>query len=106
LFELFLLLSLLAAGPNASAASLLTKEVSLGKVLPTAINETLVLSPDQKHVAYVALRAGKWMAVIDGHQGKPYDRIVGLRFSPDSKRTAYAGRHGDSFVAVLDGREG
>src|SRR5882724_679158 len=98
--------SLLAAGPNASAASLLTKQVSLGKVLPTAFNETLVLSPDQKHVAYVALRTGKWVAVIDGVQAKPYDRIVGLRFSPDSKHTAYAARRGDNFLPVLDGREG
>src|ERR1043166_3403402 len=48
------------------AATLMTKEKALGRVLPTAIRESLMVSPDARHVGYVALRGGKWLVVHDG----------------------------------------
>src|SRR5678815_3020554 len=89
----------------ADAAELVTREVSLGKVLPTAITDTLIISPDQKHVAYAALRGGKWLAVHDGTEGKVYGKVIGLTFSPDSKHLAYVARRGDNLFIVQDSIE-
>jgi hypothetical protein len=51
----------------------------------------LVVSPDNKHVAHVVERAGKFFVVLDGAQQKEYDWIAQETplFSPDSRRMAY-----------------
>src|SRR3954467_9467426 len=90
----------------AAQSELITREVSLGKVLPTALAQSMVVSPDQKRIAYVAIRSGKSLAVVDGIEGKIYDRVMTLGFSPDGKHVAYVGRRGENLLVVLDGKEG
>ena len=66
-----------------------------------------VFSPNSKRVAYAAqTKAGKWVAVVDGAESEPADKVDSLLFSPDSQHLIYrAVRGSDSFV-VLDGVEG
>ena len=86
--------------------TLATREVSLGKVHAGLIPKSLTVSPDSKRVAYAAQRGDKWLAVVDGVEGKEYDGAGTLVFSPDSKRVAYAAQRGDKWLAVADGVEG
>ena len=74
-----------------SDATLVTREVSLGKIDPGEIPDSLAVSPNNKRVAYVAKRGGKLLVTVDGVEGKEYDGIwVGsLVFSPDSERVVY-----------------
>jgi len=87
---------------------LLTREVSLGKIHPGIIVESLVVSPDSKHLAYVAVRGEKQFVVVDGEEGKEYDGIGAgtLIFSPDSKHLAYGAERGEKWLVVVDGKEG
>ena len=36
----------------------------------------VVFSDDGAHWLYWARRGDKWLAVVDGEEGKPYDRII------------------------------
>jgi len=58
------------------AIRLLTREVSLGKIHPGIIVESLVVSPDSKHFAYGAERGDKVFVVVDGEEGKGYDGFL------------------------------
>ena len=96
------------AQTNAGNISLVTKEISLGKVPVMANLEAMVISPDKRHVAYPVMRGGKWTLFHDGKEGPKYDRVSEqdcIRFSPDSQRLAYAARRGDKWLAVVDGKE-
>jgi len=67
---------------------LLTREVSLGKIHPGIIVESLTVSPDGKHFAYMARRGGKWFVVIDGEEGKEYDGfLLGSKLVFDSPKS-------------------
>ncbi len=48
-------------------------------------------SPDGQRGAYVGRRGGKYVSVLDGKEGPPFDIVGGLEFSSDSRRFAYAG---------------
>src|SRR5208337_3317324 len=65
-----------------------------------------VVSPDGRHVAYVAQAEDKQFVVIDGKKGKHYDGIGrAIVFSPDSRRVAYIAIIGKKGVVVVDGKE-
>ena len=67
---------------------LLTREVSLGKIHPDIIVETLTVSPDSKHFAYVAVRGKKQFVVVDGKEGKEYDGfLLGSKLVFDSPKS-------------------
>jgi hypothetical protein len=53
------------------------------------------------------MRNGKWVAVRDGKQGKPYDEVLLGRtpFSEDGRHLAYAARSGGKWRLVMDNRE-
>ena len=70
--------------------------------------ESLVVSPDSRHVAYAVKREEKWLVVVDGVEGKKYDGILeGMPvFSPNSKRVAYVAQRGGKWLVVIDGGEG
>ncbi len=38
--------------------------------------DTLVFSPDGKHVAFAAKLGDKWSVALDGKEGKQYDGII------------------------------
>lgn len=72
------------------------------------------LSPDNQHLWYIASndRVGavgveaKEFMVVDGKQGKPYDRILsGVVFSPDGKQYAYGVEDNRQGFIVLNGIE-
>jgi len=54
---------------------MLTKEVSLGKVHPGFVEESLAVSPDSRRVAYVTAQHGKFSVMVDGEASKEYDAI-------------------------------
>ena len=66
-------------------------------------------SPDSRRMAYLASREGKWRLVLDGREGKPYDkrtaRSPGFAFSPDSQHIAYFARHDKKECLVVDDME-
>jgi Tol biopolymer transport system component len=67
----------------------------------------LVFSPDSKHVAWNALRQGKWLVVVDGVEGRAYEVVFdGPVFSPDSKHVAFTAERGGKQLLVADGAEG
>jgi len=75
-----------------------------------------VFSPDGKHVAYAAGsivdRRLVWRVVIDGVEGKPYDRVLLQRsgtpvvFSSDGRRFAYAASRGGRRLRASRGTSG
>src|SRR5579871_4638112 len=89
-----------------SPQRLATREISLGKMDPGLLKESLVVSPDCRHVGYIAAHDQTRCVMVDGVAGTAYEVVGGLIFSPDSRRTAYmARREGRSFV-VVNGKEG
>jgi hypothetical protein len=71
-----LLAAPLFAQAQAPKIRLVTREVSLGKVHPGALPDTLAVSPDSRRVAYLAVRGGKWLVVVDGAEGNEYDAFL------------------------------
>jgi hypothetical protein len=63
------------------------------------------VSPDGKRVAYVAIRRGHQVAMVDGVSGPAYEQVWISGFSPDSKRLAYAAARDGWYYVVVDGRE-
>jgi WD40 repeat protein len=67
---------------------------------------SLTFSRDGKRFGYEACRNGKWMAVIDGAEGKSYVSAMSLAFSPDSRHVAFAAALNNKWLLVVDGVEG
>ena len=61
-----------------------------------------IFSPNSRRVAYVAQHDRRLFAVIDGAEGKKYDRMSGIIFSPDSRRVAYTAIPGERWFVVVD----
>lgn len=68
--------------------------------------ESLSFDPDGRRVAYPARRGDRWMLVVDGVPGRPWDGIGEVRFSPDGRRVAYGALEGTRWQVVCDGRVG
>jgi Tol biopolymer transport system component len=111
---------------------LVTREVSLGQLNAGALPDSVVVSPDSRHLAFVERQGNKWRVVLDGVACKEYeigsrdpsggllfflskrlscsfqhpDRNGTLRFSPDSRRLAYVARRDRKLLVVVDGKEG
>ena len=66
-----------------------------------------VASRDGRHVAIVASRGSKWIVVVDGVEGPPYDALCkgGPVFSRDGKRVAYLAYRQSAARLVVDGAE-
>lgn len=58
-------------------------------------------------MAYISEKAGKKFVVLDGEQGKLYNKVSvkDLKFSPDGKRFVYSAWGDDGMCAVVDGEE-
>ena len=97
-----------AAGQTEAPLELASREVSLGRMDPGIIAESLTVSPDSRRVAYVAQRGRKQLVVVDGVEGAEYDGIgEGTPiFSPNGGRVAYIAQRGRKWLVVVDGVEG
>ena len=90
--------------PNRVTSERLIAHIDPSLYIPGSFTE----SPDSKQVAYTARVGKKQFVVVDGKEGKQYDKIgEGTPiFSPDSKRVAYAAKVGKKCFVVVDGKEG
>ena len=88
--------------------SLVTHETSIGNAEILAIPSSLKISPDGKHMAFIAVRGDNWLLVTDGVLGKEYEGIgeSSLVFSPEGNRIAYAAMKDNNWLLVVDGAEG
>ena len=71
------------------------------------VPKSFKVSPDSRHVVYIAKVDHKWSVVRDGKEGRKYDAVGTIPiFSPDSRRVAYVAKEGDKWFVVVDGKEG
>src|SRR5215207_3502195 len=99
---------------------LVTREVALGRSQAGELKRTRTVSPDRRHVAFVAKVAGGEAAYVDGVVGKTYPAVASdplseagtgspFTFSRDGRRVAYVvhllAARGPRRV-VVDGSEG
>jgi hypothetical protein len=70
------------------------------------VQESFLLSPDNKRLALVAWHQDKWQVMVDGRPDPPFDFIFmdTLKFSPDSKHTGYLALMKGKLTAVMDGK--
>jgi hypothetical protein len=87
---------------SAAEVTLVTREVSLGKLVDGAIPYGLAVSLDGKRVAYVAMSGANWLAVVDGAEGNEYDGFLkGSRLVFDSPSQLHTlAFRGDKFLRV------
>jgi hypothetical protein len=76
--------------------------------LSSWIKESLIVSPDNKRIAYAVRVDNKQVVVVDGKMEKQYDGIgIGsLIFSLDSKHMAYVAAVSNKQFVVVDEKEG
>jgi hypothetical protein len=71
-------------------------------------------SPDSRHMAYGARKGDKWFVVVDGIEGKKYDKLLfpssststSTVFSSDSQHVFYWASENNKWFTVVDGKEG
>jgi hypothetical protein len=70
----------------------------------SSVKETFKVSPDSRHVAWVARGNNRMFVIVDKKEEKPYDGIgTPPIFSPDSKHVAYVAQVGNKQFLVVDG---
>ena len=72
---------------TASGSSTIVVNGNVGKTYDQI--KSLTVSPDGKHVAFIATIGKNKLVVKDGIEGKQYEYIRNLKFSPDSQHLAY-----------------
>lgn len=101
---------------------LVTREVALGRVHAGELKRTRAVSPDRRHVAFVAKVEGGEAAYVDGVAGKTYPAVASdplseagpgspFTFSRDGRRVAYVAHLSNAAArgprrVVVDGVEG
>ncbi len=79
-----------------------------GPPCDSILGDTVVFSPDGRRHATVARQGGRFVVLVDGQAGRPYERLARpVLFSEDGQHVAYlADRGNPAWTAVIDGREG
>jgi rRNA maturation protein Nop10 len=67
--------------------------------------DSIKISPDCRRVAFEGEARSMAFVVVDGKEGKPYDRVSYIKFSPDSRRMVHLAKTGEKWLVVIDGRE-
>ena len=80
----------------------IVRETLLSQIESGLVKDSLVISPDSRHIAYVTIRNDDTFLIEDGIARGPYRRVSLPRFSPDSRRLAYSVLSGQWRV-VVDG---
>lgn len=63
----------------------------------------LIYSNDSLHYAFVAVKNERFIIVLDGKDGQPFDRVISPAFSPDGRFLVYRARQdGKRFMVVVD----
>ncbi|MCX8031428.1 MAG: hypothetical protein N3A59_07625, partial [Thermodesulfovibrionales bacterium] len=77
--------------------------VDLKKWIP----KTFIISPNNRHVAYICRDGRKFYAVFDGLESDRYDTIVqdSFTFSPDGNKLAFVAALNNRYFVVIDGKE-
>jgi Tol biopolymer transport system component len=88
----------------------IVSEKLVTKIEKGYVKDSIAISPDNRHVAYLAVEKKfiggvKWFVVLDGKELKKYDSIgmSSLIFSPDSKCLAYVALSGKLKVPAITG---
>ena len=82
---------------------LITREELLGEIHPGIIEDSIVISPDARRIAYITKNGDKQFVVVDGREGDTYETIWSLKFSPDAMKVGYTAKHrGKCFIVVDD----
>jgi len=100
----WLVLGVPLAGLAQSPVNRRHSETLLGPFPPEAYDSARI-SPDGRHLAYVASSENGLAVMLDGSRQPVYDGVDALEFSPNSRRLAYAARRGQAWYLVVDGRE-
>jgi Tol biopolymer transport system component len=98
---IFLVFFVIEVHAQEKAIERVVSEKLVTKIKEGYIKDSMAISPDNRHLAYLAvekkfLGGVKWFVVLDGKEQKRYDYIgiKSLVFSPDSRRTAYVALSG------------
>ncbi len=91
-----------------NAAALKVREVPVGKVQPGIVQASVVVSPDFRRVAFVAIQGGKHRVFVEG---KLVATLDGVGFgtpamSLDGQRLLFVGIRGTNSFVTVDGVEG
>ena len=102
------LLAATLAAPGEAIEALFVTETRLTQIGSGMVAESLVVSPDTRHVAYALQRGGRVFVAVDGIESKAYEDLVNIpiEFSADGKHMAYGVWRGNKCMVVLDGTEG
>ena len=70
------------------------------------VQDSFLVSPDNKRLALVTWHQDKWQVMVDGRPDPPFDFIFSetLRFSPNSSHIGYLALKGVKLAAVVDGK--
>jgi len=83
-----------------------TKEVRLSEEYDAIVRTSLAVPPhNPRGVDFIARKDGKWVAVIAGKDGPPFDEISPIMYTAGG-RSAYAARRDASVLLVVDGMAG
>jgi hypothetical protein len=112
---LLFIIIIISSGFSHAEEKQLSREVSEKLLVKpqSMIKDSITISPDNRHVAYLAvekkfLSGVKWFVVLDGKELKKYDSIGinSLIFSPDSTHLAYMVFQDKKQFVVVDEAEG
>ncbi len=70
------------------------------------VQGSLMVSPDNKRLALVAVAQDKWQVMVDGRPDPPFDFVIAetLKFSRNSKHSGYLALKGAKLQVVVDGK--
>lgn len=73
---------------------------------PAIIPESVCLSADGQHLAYIVLREKKARLIVDAREdAEAFDQMVlAPRFSPDAQRVGWVARRADKQIALIRGK--
>jgi len=106
LFGLLFFIPITAANAQEKlpASSKIVSERLLAETDPSSlVEDSFIISPDSRHIAYIIREGSKQFAVIDGNRGKGYDSIDMLNFDDEDKSFHYTAREGQKEFSIRDG---
>ncbi|MFA4985447.1 MAG: hypothetical protein WC712_02575 [Candidatus Brocadiia bacterium] len=82
------------------------KETVICAVTEEDATKKMAVSPDHRHCAFIRKVDKGEMVIVDGKEGKVFNKVLRPFYSPDSTKVAYAGFDGKSWTIVENGKVG